>query len=107
MIAALFRRPDPGVCLCGCLKPVHEHYRPGSDCGSCGPDVCDRYRPDRRARGQREVTPVSADQFLDVLRTDQLIEAVEAGDIEHALLLAPAPTVALLVALRDLREVTR
>ena len=94
MIAAL-RRLLRRTCRCGHPRPVHEHFRPGSDCGACGPAVCPRYRPDRRARD------------VETLRTDQIIEAVQAGDIEHALMLAPAATVALLVALRDLREVTR
>ena len=97
MIAALLRllrRPDPGVCLCDCLKPVHEHFRPGSDCGQCGATVCPRYRPARRRRAA-------------VRRTDQAIDAVLAGDITRALRLAPARDVGLLVALRDLREVTR
>lgn len=95
MIAALlrlFRRPDPGVCRCGHPRAVHEHWRPGVDCGACGAAVCRRYRPARA---------------LAVVRTDQVIEAVLADDIDHALLLAPPATVALLVALRDLREVPR
>ena len=98
MIAALFRlfgRPDPGVCRCGHPTAAHEHHRPGSDCGACGAGVCRRYRP---ARARRDV---------DTLRTDQVIEAVQAGDIDHALLLAPPKSVALLVALRDLREEAR
>jgi hypothetical protein len=28
------RRSAP-VCMCGHLKAVHEHYRPGLDCGKC------------------------------------------------------------------------
>jgi hypothetical protein len=94
VIAALFRRPDPGVCLCGHPKTAHEHFRPGSDCGSCGAAVCRRYRPARRRRAA-------------VHRTDQAIDAVLADDITRALRMAPARDVGLLVALRDLREVTR
>jgi len=89
------RRPDSGVCRCGHPKTAHEHWRDGDDCGACGAAVCRRYRPARRRRD------------VEVLRTDQVIEAVQAGDIDHALLLAPPKSVALLVALRDLREVSR
>jgi hypothetical protein len=40
------RRPAP-VCMCGHLKAVHEHYRPGFDCGKCD---CGHYET---ARGRR------------------------------------------------------
>ncbi|ANY05595.1 hypothetical protein [Pseudonocardia sp. HH130630-07] len=35
-----------GVRLCACGHPedVHEHYRPGSDCGACGARACDSFR---------------------------------------------------------------
>lgn len=32
------------LCACGHGPRMHEHYRPGSDCGSCGPHLCARYR---------------------------------------------------------------
>lgn len=28
--------PTTAVCRCGHEKDVHEHYRPGTDCGICG-----------------------------------------------------------------------
>ena len=34
------------TCRCGHPAEVHEHYRAGSDCGMCGPGVCDRFRRD-------------------------------------------------------------
>lgn len=40
--------PTPRVvvapCACGHGKDAHEHYRPGSDCGACGAQVCEEYR---------------------------------------------------------------
>jgi hypothetical protein len=34
---------DP--CVCGHSRGAHEHYRPGSDCGTCGRAGCVEYRP--------------------------------------------------------------
>ena len=34
-------RPE---CTCGHPHAMHEHLRPGSDCGKCGPVVCPSYR---------------------------------------------------------------
>lgn len=34
-----------GVCRCGHGHGVHEHYRPGDDCGICGREVCRSFRP--------------------------------------------------------------
>jgi hypothetical protein len=31
------------VCRCGHGLDVHEHFRSGSDCSTCGPDVCHRF----------------------------------------------------------------
>ena len=39
-----------GLCECGCPAEAHEHYRPGNDCGYCGFDKCERYRPKARTR---------------------------------------------------------
>lgn len=30
-------------CWCGCAWDVHDHYRPGKDCGRCGPQLCYGY----------------------------------------------------------------
>lgn len=35
---------DP--CACGHGKDAHDHYRPGTDCGACGADTCDEFRPE-------------------------------------------------------------
>jgi hypothetical protein len=35
---------DSGVCVCGHTVSVHEHHRPGRDCGPCGA-LCPVYRP--------------------------------------------------------------
>lgn len=36
---------DAATCLCGHPEEMHEHYRPGDDCGSCGPEACSSFRP--------------------------------------------------------------
>jgi len=40
--------PTPVVagsaCQCGHPSDVHRHWRPGSDCGQCGPGGCTAYR---------------------------------------------------------------
>lgn len=33
---------------CGHPATAHEHYRWGSDCGTCGHHACPRYRTPRR-----------------------------------------------------------
>lgn len=40
------------ICRCGHEQDAHEHYRPGHDCGVCGPVRCRRYAR-RTARGAR------------------------------------------------------
>ena len=41
-----------GFCLCGHEPRAHEHWRPGSECGVCGPEGCPTYRErGGRARG--------------------------------------------------------
>jgi hypothetical protein len=32
------------VCRCGHGVDEHEHFRPGRDCGTCGAEVCARFR---------------------------------------------------------------
>lgn len=39
--------PDPAgvrMCTCGHPEEMHEHYRVGDDCGSCGPESCASFR---------------------------------------------------------------
>jgi len=36
---------DAAPCRCGCIAELHDHYRPGTDCGRCGNAVCEVYRP--------------------------------------------------------------
>jgi hypothetical protein len=88
-LAAWFGLAPPQLCVCGHAEDVHRHWRPGSDCGICGVVDCARYRPvDLHA----------------VCRDAQLIDAVLADDIDHALLLGPDKFVAMLVALADTRR---
>lgn len=45
IVGAGGRRVDPPArCVCGHARDVHEHYRPGSDCGICGAAECAAYR---------------------------------------------------------------
>lgn len=39
------RNSPPPPCVCGHPRDWHEHLRAGSDCGSCGTQVCARYTP--------------------------------------------------------------
>jgi hypothetical protein len=41
-------------CGCGHARAEHEHFRAGTDCGTCGGPLCARFRP---ARG-RALRPV-------------------------------------------------
>ena len=41
----LGRPTDSGVCGCSHPASAHLHFRPGTDCGLCGPRRCDRYEP--------------------------------------------------------------
>jgi hypothetical protein len=95
----LFGR-DATTCRCGHEAEAHTHFHDRGYCGTCGPDVCPRYR---RASRRHPAQPVD---LADVCRDAQLIEAVLADDLDHALLLAPPEFVGLLAALAD-TEVTR
>lgn len=35
---------DSELCRCGHVYAMHTHYRYGSDCGQCGPDLCRFFR---------------------------------------------------------------
>lgn len=56
MCAACNGRPGPCTCGRGCRcghgERYHEHYRANmtTDCGTCGPEKCPRYRRQRRFR---------------------------------------------------------
>ncbi|OLT19294.1 hypothetical protein BJF78_11080 [Pseudonocardia sp. CNS-139] len=39
--------PVVAPCTCGHPKSAHEHYRPGTDCGACGPTACASYKPEK------------------------------------------------------------
>lgn len=88
--------PLPTLCRCGHDAEHHEHWRDGSDCGTCGPDVCDRFR--RAWRQQPDPEPVD---LAAVCRDHQVIEAVRAGDIDYALAIADPEFVALVQAFAD------
>jgi hypothetical protein len=32
------------LCVCGHAKDAHEHYRRGTDCATCGAEVCPKFR---------------------------------------------------------------
>ncbi|MBC3193466.1 hypothetical protein H7X46_20605 [Pseudonocardia sp. C8] len=38
------------LCACGHPEEMHEHYRPGTDCGSCGARACGAFRPEGAER---------------------------------------------------------
>lgn len=48
--------PASGVRLCTCGHPeeMHEHYRAGDDCGSCGPATCGSFR----VQGEKQENPL-------------------------------------------------
>ncbi|WP_375387375.1 hypothetical protein [uncultured Amnibacterium sp.] len=50
--------PNP-VCVCGHTHDAHEHYRRGTDCGTCGPEVCPRFRRALLRRGTPPAPPTS------------------------------------------------
>ena len=48
------------LCVCGHVKAAHQHFRAGSDCGSCGAQKCPAYRRDNRATPRPETHDDSA-----------------------------------------------
>lgn len=38
------------ICQCGHGRAAHEHYRPGTECALCGPEVCQAYNGPRPSR---------------------------------------------------------
>lgn len=59
--------PD-APCLCGHPREAHEHFRPGKDCGQCGPRVCPKFAGSSgvlgwiRARFSNRVAPAVPQQ---------------------------------------------
>ena len=49
----LYNVVDP--CVCGHSKAVHDHYRPGWDCGVCGAVLCVDFRAQDGEGGARRV----------------------------------------------------
>jgi hypothetical protein len=45
----IYRAEASYDCDCGHEPDTHEHYRPGTDCGACGPQECPSYRAARPA----------------------------------------------------------
>lgn len=45
------------VCVCGHAKDAHEHYRRGTDCATCGAEVCPRFRRAILSRKQPPTPP--------------------------------------------------
>jgi hypothetical protein len=46
--------PATALCRCGHEKDVHEHYRPGTDCGVCGAS-CRAFRAARTPATRRRI----------------------------------------------------
>lgn len=49
LVDLVYRAEASYACDCGCDPDTHEHYRPGTDCGACGPEACPGYRAARPA----------------------------------------------------------
>lgn len=47
------------ACRCGHPADMHEHYRPGTDCGECGPGGCPAYGPDLTRQQRINLTVLS------------------------------------------------
>ena len=45
------------LCVCGHAKDAHEHYRRGTDCATCGPELCPRFRRAILSRKQPPTPP--------------------------------------------------
>lgn len=61
------------LCECGHPREAHEHYRMGNDCGTCGIDVCSRWRP------LPDAGPTLLDLATKALRTAQANGAIFVG----------------------------
>lgn len=64
-------------CRCGHPAEYHDHLRPGSDCGTCGIELCSHYRPDLPPRlvSYARLARAVATQWGYVLRPyDQLAD---------------------------------
>lgn len=92
-LLARWHRSRPIECRCGHLPASHEHWRQGSDCGACGSEECKHYRRARRRQPEPPVDPAA------VCRDQEAIEAIRAGDREHALRLVDEEFVDLITAL--------
>jgi hypothetical protein len=45
------------LCVCGHAKDAHEHYRRGTDCATCGAEVCPKFRRAILSRKQPPTPP--------------------------------------------------
>jgi len=60
------------VCACGHVRELHEHYRAGTDCATCGPEGCPRFRSQpRRGRNRPDA---AAEIVPDAVPVDLLDE---------------------------------
>ncbi|WP_304118504.1 hypothetical protein [Mycolicibacterium bacteremicum] len=69
------------ICQCGHGRAAHEHYRPGTDCALCGPQVCQAYDGPRRSRWRALVAklkPASAPKADR--RPDGIADSLPATD---------------------------
>jgi hypothetical protein len=65
--------PNSPVCVCGHQREAHEHYRSGTDCATCGPELCPRFR---RAILRRKQPPTPPPARPDVVGE---VDRVAAG----------------------------
>lgn len=58
------------LCVCGHARDAHEHYRRGTDCATCGPERCPKFRRALLRRKQPPTPPPARnDDGADVERT--------------------------------------
>ncbi|MEV1295761.1 hypothetical protein [Pseudonocardia sp. NPDC049635] len=84
------------ACVCGCPADHHEHYRPGTDCGTCGQAVCPRYDTGRGHAGMGRVLAVAvgAPGLMLVALTAGLYGTGPATAAAAAFVLVTAATIA-------------
>jgi len=57
------------LCVCGHARDAHEHYRRGTDCATCGPERCPKFRRALLRRKQPPTPPAGRpDERTDIDR---------------------------------------
>lgn len=57
---------DTSVCRCGHPRGMHQHNRPGTDCGRCGSENCFAYR--RPPIGWADAAAYRLNRLLAIIR---------------------------------------